>query len=58
MKVRITTRNMYIVDGVESIEAALYELERELRSVHKILVTFEHGLVLTKEEVDESTHIL
>ena len=53
MKVRITMRNSYIVEEVESIEEALSILTQEIQVASESLVIIEHGLVLTTEEVHE-----
>lgn len=52
MKVRITMRNRYIVEGLENIEEALIVLEEVIKK-ESPLVTFEHGLVLATEEIKE-----
>jgi len=51
MKVRITTRNIYIVEDVDSIEEAMSALDQLIRPDPKSRVRFEHALILSKEEV-------
>ncbi len=60
MKVRITMRNKYIVEEVEDIEEALAALAlvvlelKEIKKATEALITFEHGLVLSTEEIKEA----
>ena len=52
MKVRITTRNRYIVGEVDSIEEALSVLEQEIRIATESLVKMENCMVLSTDVME------
>jgi len=53
MKIRITTRNRYIVEEVDSIEEALSVLEQEIQVVSESLVKLEHVLILSTDVMEQ-----